>query len=73
MDTITISETLDGDEICGECSTHGEMRNKYKIQAENLQGREHFGRFRCRWEDVMKIYIKGMGCENVDMSVWLRT
>jgi hypothetical protein len=71
---MTTSETSDDDDDMGrECSTHGEMRNKYEIQAENLQKREHFGRFLCRWEDFMKTGIKEIRSGNVDGSVWLRT
>jgi hypothetical protein len=53
-----ISESSDDDDMGMECSTHGEMRNKYEIQADNFQKRERFGRYLYRWEDFMKIGSK---------------
>jgi hypothetical protein len=36
------------------CSNMREMRN-----SENLKRRDHFGRYRCRWEDNIKCISKG--------------
>jgi hypothetical protein len=33
--------------------------------SENLKGRHHLKRPRCRWEDSIKIDVKEVGCECV--------
>jgi hypothetical protein len=45
----------------GECSTHMEMIDTYKIWAENLKGRDDFGRLRHRWKDNINIDLKERG------------
>jgi hypothetical protein len=43
----------------------GEMKNTYRILVLKLEGKRPFGRPRRRWEDNIKIDLKGIRCENV--------
>jgi hypothetical protein len=39
------------------CSTHGEIRNAYKILVGKPEGKKPFGRPTHRWEYNIKIYL----------------
>jgi hypothetical protein len=36
----------------------GEMRNSYRMLVGKTEGNRPLGRYRCRWEDNIKIYMK---------------
>jgi hypothetical protein len=42
------------------------MRNTYKILVEKPEGKRSVGRSRRRWEDIIKMGLKLIGCEGVD-------
>jgi len=42
----------------GTCSTHGKLGNSYKTFNAKPQGNRIPGRYRCRWEDKIKIDLK---------------
>jgi hypothetical protein len=43
------------------CSTHGEMRNAYRILVEEPEGKKPLGRHKRGWEDDIKIDSSGSG------------
>jgi hypothetical protein len=45
----------------GICSTHGELRNSYKILVGKPEGKP-FGKPGCRSEDSIRIDLKKIGC-----------
>jgi hypothetical protein len=53
----------------GVCSAYGKMRNAYKILVGKLEGRGQFRRYRCRWEDNIKIDFRNKGVGIMD---WIR-
>jgi hypothetical protein len=50
--------------MSGACSTHGEMRNTYKILVGRPEGTRSL-RPRRRWEDNIKIALNYVGCKGV--------
>jgi hypothetical protein len=48
------------DDVIWTCSTHGEVRNAYKILVRKLERTRLLGRRRCRWEDNIKIDLKNI-------------
>jgi hypothetical protein len=50
----------------GACSTHGEMRNAYKLYLKSLKGKRPPGRPMRRWEDNIKIDLWETGRKDVD-------
>jgi hypothetical protein len=53
----------------GHLARVGEMRNPYRILVGKTEGTRQRGRLRCRWEDNIRIDLKGTGWEDVD---WIR-
>jgi hypothetical protein len=49
-----------GDEMSGACSTYGEKRNACRILLGKPEGKRPLGRPRCRWDDNIKMDIRGM-------------
>jgi hypothetical protein len=47
-----------------------EVRNAYTILVGNLEGKLPLGRFKRRWEDNIKMYLREMGMEDVDWILW---
>jgi hypothetical protein len=43
------------------CSTHGEKRNVYTILVGKLEGKRPLERPRRRWEDNIRINLRGIG------------
>jgi hypothetical protein len=37
------------------CNTHGKKRNAYRIFVGTPKGKRPLGRFRCRWEDNIRM------------------
>jgi hypothetical protein len=61
------------DEMGGSYVTHGEMRNVYKVLVGNLEGNRPLGRPGRRWEDNIKVDIKGSRFKRVWTGfTWLR-
>jgi hypothetical protein len=50
----------------------GEVRNAYKVLVGNPEGKRPLGRSRHRWEDYIKMCLKGKGWEPVyqNRDVW---
>jgi hypothetical protein len=48
------------------CSTHGEKGNANIILVVKPEGNRPLGRYRCRWEDNIKMGISEIGCGGVD-------
>jgi hypothetical protein len=46
------------DEMGRACSTQGEKRNAYRIFVGRPEGKRPLGRYKCRWEDNIKLYLK---------------
>jgi hypothetical protein len=44
----------------------GELKNAYKIVFGISERRSSIRRYRFRWKDNVKIYLKEMGCEGVN-------
>jgi hypothetical protein len=47
-------------------STHGEMRNAYKILIEKPEVKRPFGKPRCKWEDKTKTDLIEIWLKDVD-------
>jgi hypothetical protein len=45
----------------------GEIRNAYKILIEKHEGKRALRRSRCRWENSMRMILREIGCEGVDL------
>jgi len=45
----------------------GEMRNAYKILVEKPEGKRPLRRPRCRWEDCIRLDLRELGWEGVDL------
>jgi len=54
------------DETDGSCSTHGEMKNVYKILVGKPDRKSPLGRTRRRCEDNIRIDLREIGWEDVD-------
>jgi hypothetical protein len=48
------------------------MRNVYKMLVGKPERREPLHRPRRRWEDNIKFYLKGFGCDRVDWVFLLK-
>jgi hypothetical protein len=55
-------------EIGRACSTHGEMRNAYKIWVGSPVRKRPLRRPRLRWEDNIKMVFQEIGWEGVDWT-----
>jgi hypothetical protein len=42
------------------------MKNAHKILAGKFEGKRPFGRPRCKWEDNIRMYLRGIVWEGVD-------
>jgi hypothetical protein len=51
------------------CSIHGKMRNKYKILVGKAERKIRLRRPRYRWEDTIRMEVRGRGWEGVH---WMR-
>jgi hypothetical protein len=54
-----------------ECSMNGEKRNAYWILVGKSEGKRPLERPRRRWVDNVKIYIREIGLDVMDGSMWL--
>jgi hypothetical protein len=43
-----------------------EMRSAYSVLVGKPEGKRPFGRCRCRWEDNIRMDLRGIGWEGVD-------
>jgi hypothetical protein len=51
----------------------GDVRNAYNILVGIPEGKRLLGRYRCRWEDIIKTDLLEIGCGNVWTGcLWLR-
>jgi hypothetical protein len=50
----------------------GEMRNTYSILVRKPEGKRPLRRFRCRWEDNIRIDLRETGWELWTGCIWLR-
>jgi hypothetical protein len=57
---------MEEDEIGGTCSSHGEVRNAYKILTGKPEGKRRLGRPRRRWEDNIKMDLREIVFGSVD-------
>jgi hypothetical protein len=48
------------------CSTHGINGNICKNLVGKREGKRPLGSHKWMWEDNIKIYLEGTGCENVE-------
>jgi hypothetical protein len=47
-------------------STHGEVRNAYRMLVRKREGKRPLGRCTCGWEDDIKINVKEIEGVNMD-------
>jgi hypothetical protein len=53
--------------ICAGVTTiMGEIRTEYKILVHKIEVRRPFWRQRLRWEENIKVYLKGIGYDDVE-------
>jgi hypothetical protein len=50
----------------------GEIRNAYNIQLVKPEGKRSLGRYRCRWEDNIKIDLEKYYVRVRIGSIWLK-
>jgi hypothetical protein len=50
----------------GHVARTGERRGVYRVLVGNPEGKRLLGRFRCRWEDNIKMDLQEMGCGGLD-------
>jgi hypothetical protein len=50
----------------GHVAQMGEGRGMYRVLAENPEGKRPLGRYKCRWEDNIKIDFQEVGCGVID-------
>jgi hypothetical protein len=56
----------------GACSTNGEKRNACRIFVGKPEGKRSLGRPRRRWEDNIKMDLRGIRWGGIDWLIWLR-
>jgi hypothetical protein len=54
------------DEVGGTCSMHGEGRSVYRVLVGSSKGKRTLGRPRHRWEDNIKMDVRGIGIDGVN-------
>jgi hypothetical protein len=54
------------DEMGRACSTHEKKRNAYRILVGKPQGKIPLGRPRRRWEDNIRMDLRGIGWSGMD-------
>jgi hypothetical protein len=52
----------------GACSTNGEKRNAYRILVRKPEGKRPLGRPRRRWVDNIKMDLREIGWDGLDLS-----
>ena len=52
------------------CGTYAEQRGAYRVLVGRPEGKIPLGRYRCRWEDNIKMDLKEMGRRGVDPIGW---
>jgi hypothetical protein len=52
-----------GDEVVGTCSTHGEEKECTGFLLQGPKGGDHWGRPKHRWEDNIKMHLRGIGID----------
>jgi hypothetical protein len=50
------------------CSTSGEKRNAHRILVGKLEGKRSLGRSRRTWVDSIKIDVREIGWDGLDLS-----
>jgi hypothetical protein len=55
---ILLGWSIKEDEMDIACSTHGEMRNSYKILVGEIEVKISLGRPRRRWEDILECFLE---------------
>jgi hypothetical protein len=63
---------MKGNEISRTYSTHGEMRNAYKMLFGKYEVKKLLGRPRRKWEGNIEIYLKNVGFEGCTGLNWVR-
>jgi hypothetical protein len=61
------------DKTNGTCSTHGIDRYAYTILVGKLEEKGQLRKYRCTWEDTIKMYLTGTWCTigcNKDSVPW---
>jgi hypothetical protein len=48
------------------CSIDGEEKNAHRISMGKPEGKSPIGRPRCRWEYIIKMNLREIGCGGVD-------
>jgi hypothetical protein len=66
MQSFSYSYQIKKDEMGAACSSHGEIRNAYKIVVVYPEGKRPIGRLRRRWKDNIKIDLGDIGFRGVD-------
>jgi hypothetical protein len=49
-----------------DCSTYGERRIEYRILVAKPEGKRPLGRYKCRWEYIIKIDLREIGWGDMD-------
>jgi hypothetical protein len=60
------NDKIKEDVIGKTCSTHGEKRNAYSVLVGKSEGKRLLGRIRPRWEDNIKMDLRGTGWRGMD-------
>jgi hypothetical protein len=55
--------------VGGTCGTHGGGRDVYRVLVGRLEGKRTLGRPKRRWEDNIKMDLRGIG---IDGANWIR-
>jgi len=56
----------------GACSTYGREESSIQVLVGKPEGKRPLGRLRSRWEDNIKMNLRGVGCGAWTGSIWLR-
>jgi hypothetical protein len=56
----------------GHVACMGEWRGVYRVLVWRPKGKRPLGRPRCRWEDNIKMDLRGIGIDWVNCISWLR-
>lgn len=61
-----MSYEIKDDEMSGECSMHGVIRNAYNVSDREPEGKGPLERPRLRWKDNIITDIKVIDCEDAN-------